>query len=80
MEKPPLIIIIFSKYRFLKLYWSKYSNGRQDVASFFANIMTANRVFDATGWNTLATDIISDTIRMNTFAADGIPVTTAEIL
>ena len=42
--------------------------------------MTSNRVFDTTVWGTLAADIIYDTIRMNTLAADGVPVSTEVIL
>ena len=77
---PWFSFIIFSFTTTKFQYWRKYSYGRQDAAAFFANIMTANRVFDTTVWGTLAADIIYDTIRMNTLAADGVPVSTEVIL
>ena len=42
--------------------------------------MTADRVRDATGWNTLTADRVPDTTGRSTLTADRVLATTAEIL
>ena len=72
----------------------KHSDGRQNASSFCASIVTADRVRDAAGWNTLTADRVPDTAgrstltadtvlyaaRWSTPTADKVPSPTAEIL
>ena len=58
----------------------KYSNSRQSTSAICANIVTADRVRDATGWNTLTADRVPDAIRWNTLTGDRVCATTAKIL
>ena len=58
----------------------KYSNSRQSTSAICANIVTADRVCDATGWNTLTADRVPDAIRWNTLTGDRVCATTAKIL
>ena len=62
------------------LIMRKYRDGRQNASSFCANIVTADRVPDATGWNTLTADKVRDAMEWNTMTADRVQYTTAEIL
>ena len=54
----------------------KYSDSRQSTSAICANIVTADRVRDATGWNTLTADRVPDAIRWNTLTGDRIPIST----
>ena len=54
----------------------KYSHGRQSTSAICANIVTADKVCDATGWNTLTADRVPDTIGWNTLTAVRIPIFT----
>ena len=58
----------------------KYSHGRQSTSAICASIITAIRVRDATGCNTLTADTIPYTIRWNTITAVRVPSTTDEAL
>ena len=59
---------------------SKHSDGRQNASSFRASIVTADRIPDATGWNTPTADRVRDAARWSTPTADKVPSTCAEIL
>ena len=58
----------------------KYSDSRQSTSAICANIVTADKVRDATGWNTLTADRVPDAIRWNTLTGDRVCATTAKIL
>ena len=62
------------------LIMRKYRNGRQNASSFRASIVTADKVTNASGWNTLTADKVQDAARWCTFTADRVPSTCAEIL
>ena len=59
---------------------SKHSDGRQNASSFRASIVTADRIPEATGWNTPTADRVCDATRWSTPTADRVPSTCAEIL
>ena len=59
---------------------SKHSDGRQNASSFRASIVTADRIPEATGWNTPTADIVRDATGWSTLSADRVLDTTAEIL
>ena len=58
----------------------KYRNGRQNASSFCASIVTADKVPNASGWNTLTADTVRDAARWRTPTADRVLGTIAEIL
>lgn len=58
----------------------KYSDSRHSTSAICANIVTADKVCDATGWNTLTADRVPDAIRWNTLTGDRVCATTAKIL
>ena len=58
----------------------KYRNGRQNASSFCASIVTADKVPNASGGNTLTAERIQDAARWCTFTADRVLGTIAEIL
>ena len=58
----------------------KYRNGRQNASSFCASIVTADKVTNASGWNTLTADKVQDAARWRTPTADRVLGTIAEIL
>ena len=58
----------------------KYAHGRQSTSAICASIVTADKVPDATGWNTLTADRIPDATGWNTLSAVRVLATTAEIL
>ena len=58
----------------------KYSDSRHSTSTICANIVTADKVCDATGWNTLTADRVPDAIRWNTLTGDRVCATTAKIL
>ena len=58
----------------------KYAHGRQSTSAICASIVTADKVSDATGWNTLTADGIPDATGWNTLSAVRVLATTAEIL
>ena len=62
------------------LIMRKYRNGRQNASSFCASIVTADKVPNASGWNTLTADTVRDAARWRTPTADRVPSTCAEIL
>ncbi len=66
--------------QFTYLNWREHSDGRQNAPSFRASIVTADKVCDATGWNTTTADRVSDATGRSTLAADRVLATTAEIL
>ena len=49
---------------------SKHSDGRQNASSFRASIVTADRIPEATRWNTPTADIVRDAARWSTPTAD----------
>ena len=53
----------------------KYSNSRQSTSAICANIVTADKVCDATGWNTLTGERVRDASGWNTITADRVPDT-----
>ena len=62
------------------LMMRKYLNSRQNASSFCASIVTADKVPNASGGNTLTADKVQDAARWCTFTADRVPSTCAEIL
>ena len=48
----------------------EHSDGRQNASSFRASIVTADRIPEATGWNTPTADIVRDAARWSTPTAD----------
>ena len=58
----------------------KYAHGRQSTSAICASIVTADKVYDATGWDTLTADGIPDATGWNTLSAVRVLATTAEIL
>ena len=59
--------------QFTYLNWREHSDGRQNAPSFRASIMTADKVPDATGWNTTTADKVWDATRRSTTKADKVP-------
>ena len=62
------------------LMMRKYLNSRQNASSFCASIVTAVKVTNASGWNTLTADTVHDAARWRTPTADRVLGTIAEIL
>ncbi len=58
----------------------KYAHGRQSTSAICASIVTADKVPDAAGWNTLSADRIPDTTGWNTLTAVRVLATTAKAL
>ncbi len=58
----------------------KYAHGRQSTSAICASIVTADKVPDDAGWNTLTADGIPDATGWNTLSAVRVLATTAEIL
>ena len=58
----------------------EHSDGRQNASSFRASIVTADRIPEATGWNTPTADRVRDATGWSTPTADKVPSTSAEIL
>jgi hypothetical protein len=71
---------IFKYFSSFVLKSREHSDGRQNASSFCASIVTAERVRDAAGWNTIAADKVLYAARWNTPTADKLPSPTAEIL
>ena len=58
----------------------EHSDGRQNASLFRASIVTADRIPEATGWNTPTADRVRDATGWSTPTADKVPSTCAEIL
>ena len=80
-------LILMSHFSSFVLKSREHSDGRQNAPSFRASIVTADRIPEATRWNTPTADIVrdatgrstltadrvSDATGWNTLTADGIP-------